>query len=521
MTSLLHLQGKFVGRGPRAVFLKKHICSGGQGSVFEALVSPGYTRSEDACAVKVIRKANMTPERRSQILQEFLIHQSVSSHRNVVTCRDFFDDGGVIFGVLDFVRGGDLHYAISEKAIFWQDSNLLRDVFRQIVDAVSFCHSKRISHLDLKPENVLCSSDCHRVYLTDFGVATPSLLSQQFNVGTTMYMAPEVMDSGHKLGCYDTRRADIWSLGCIFVNMIGGEIPWYEARLYDENYAAFLTQPDFLRDMLPISAEADVLARRILEPSARERVSLRTLGEEIYDVQTFFMDAQQIKHSTDSVRGIALLAASTKHDWSLRVAQQSASATKSPTPVMPDIGRLGLSSPASTHPPSLQQHTTRQCLTTADALEDASEDSLFCASESFADLASLCSDDFDHGVVEDEDEAADYDACGFDDVLLQSPIAPSETQSPWMTRIPGARLVIPALASGALSAASTVAPSTPLEASFAAHLSPRDKLSIMSPKTSCTWLDPDNTYTPSAALRSFLALAGQPEVSAMASASIC
>lgn len=190
MTSLLHLQGKFVGYGPRAVFLKKYICTGGQGSVFEALLSPGYTRSEDACAVKVIRKANMTPERRSQILQEFLIHQSVSSHPNIVTCRDFFVDGGVIFGVLDFVRGGDLHYAISEKAIFWQDSNLLRDVFRQIVDAVSFCHSKRISHLDLKPENVLCSSDCRRVYLTDFGVATPSLLSQQFNVGTTMYMAP-------------------------------------------------------------------------------------------------------------------------------------------------------------------------------------------------------------------------------------------------------------------------------------------------------------------------------------------
>lgn len=124
------------------------------------------------------------------MLKEFQTHRLLSSHANIVTCHDLFHDEDHVYSVLDLIGGGDLHYAISEKAIFWRDDELLRGAFGQIVDAVQFCHSKQIAHLDLKPENILCSPDCRRMYLTDFGVATQAVFSRQCNVGTSMYMAP-------------------------------------------------------------------------------------------------------------------------------------------------------------------------------------------------------------------------------------------------------------------------------------------------------------------------------------------
>ncbi|VDB83085.1 unnamed protein product [Peniophora sp. CBMAI 1063] len=416
-TSLSDLPGEFAGQlVPRGIFLKKHLCSGGQGAIYEATFPSNDTSRTDSCVVKVVRRANMTSDQRRSVLHEFLIHRSVSSHTNIVTCRGYFYHTDTVFGVLDMIDGGDLHYAISEKAIFWKDSDLLRDVFTQILDAVAFCHARGIAHLDLKPENVLCSADCRCVYITDFGAATTAAYSMRVDVGTAMYMAPEIFDSISTPRLYDPRKADLWSLGCIFVNMIGGQLPWDEARLCDGNFAAFLADADFLRAILPISAEANYLARRVLELSPDGRLPIHTLAREIDMIRDFFMNDQDLKLSSGAVRGVALLAACTKRDWKSREALHAAAPLECTSTALASMARAD--DLDASGPDSAQQYTTSA---ESDG-EESSGGSLFYASESCMNLADLCGGR-DNGGEEPEDEQNVGNRMeGFEDVSLCSPI---------------------------------------------------------------------------------------------------
>src|SRR4029077_13476974 len=98
----------------------------------------------------------------------------------------------------------------------------------QICDALQYAHEKGVVHRDIKPENVLLNEQGH-VKIADFGlakllgreVAMPSLTGTRQVLGTPHYMAPEQME---RPGTVD-HRADIFSLGVLFYEMLTGELP--------------------------------------------------------------------------------------------------------------------------------------------------------------------------------------------------------------------------------------------------------------------------------------------------------
>uniref|UniRef100_A0A8C0EP21 Cyclin dependent kinase 3 n=1 Tax=Bubo bubo TaxID=30461 RepID=A0A8C0EP21_BUBBB len=87
--------------------------------------------------------------------------------------------------------------------------SLVKNYLFQLLQGVSFCHSHRVIHRDLKPQNLLIN-EAGTIKLADFGLA------RAFGVVTLWYRAPEIL-----LGCrYYSTAVDIWSIGCIFAEMV-------------------------------------------------------------------------------------------------------------------------------------------------------------------------------------------------------------------------------------------------------------------------------------------------------------
>jgi len=96
-------------------------------------------------------------------------------------------------------------------------------IIAQILSGVRYCHERRIIHRDLKPENILVDESNFLVKITDFGLAKPFCIPgrpMSLEIQTLYYKAPETL-LGETKYCFGV---DIWSIGCIFVEMLTGKI---------------------------------------------------------------------------------------------------------------------------------------------------------------------------------------------------------------------------------------------------------------------------------------------------------
>ncbi|XP_050535921.1 mitogen-activated protein kinase kinase kinase 4 isoform X2 [Daktulosphaira vitifoliae] len=114
---------------------------------------------------------------------------------------------------------------------------LIRRFTKQLISGVDILHQHAIVHRDIKSANIFLTSEGNCLKLGDFGSAVkmnalttvPGELKGF--VGTQAYMAPEVFMKSNTDG--HGRAADIWSVGCVVIEMASGKRPWFE---YDSNY---------------------------------------------------------------------------------------------------------------------------------------------------------------------------------------------------------------------------------------------------------------------------------------------
>ena len=99
-------------------------------------------------------------------------------------------------------------------------------VVRQLLSAITYCHSKGVVHRDLKPENILIESIGEdgriNIKVIDFGAAlffAPETKISE-TLGTPYYIAPEVL-----LGNYN-EKCDVWSIGVILFILLSGTAPF-------------------------------------------------------------------------------------------------------------------------------------------------------------------------------------------------------------------------------------------------------------------------------------------------------
>jgi serine/threonine protein kinase len=121
------------------------------------------------------------------------------------------------------MKGGDLIDRIIEKHNYTEFD--AKEVCRQLLMGVSYCHEKKIANRNLKPENLLLKADSDTdVKISDFGYAKTVMFpnSLRTQCGTEGYVAPEILE--HR-PAYDV-SCDMWSLGVILYIVLGGYRPF-------------------------------------------------------------------------------------------------------------------------------------------------------------------------------------------------------------------------------------------------------------------------------------------------------
>jgi predicted Ser/Thr protein kinase len=147
------------------------------------------------------------------------------SHPNIVVIYEFGKADGYYYLLMEYVDGVNLRQAIQARTL---DQAAALGVVPQICDALQYAHEEGIVHRDIKPENLLLDKR-GRVKIADFGLAkllgrTPvelTLTASHQIMGTLHYMAPEQFDRPLSVD----HRADIYSLGVVFYELLTGELP--------------------------------------------------------------------------------------------------------------------------------------------------------------------------------------------------------------------------------------------------------------------------------------------------------
>ncbi|XP_022053137.1 cyclin-dependent kinase 2 [Acanthochromis polyacanthus] len=170
----------------------------------------------ETVALKKIRLDAETEGVPSTAIREISLLKELS-HPNIVKLRDVIHTDSKLYLVFEFLHQ-DLKKFMDSSSVTGIPVPLVKSYLFQLLQGLSFCHSHRVLHRDLKPQNLLINAQ-GEIKLADFGLARAfgvPVRTYTHEVVTLWYRAPEIL-----LGCkYYSTAVDVWSLGCIFAEMI-------------------------------------------------------------------------------------------------------------------------------------------------------------------------------------------------------------------------------------------------------------------------------------------------------------
>ncbi|MFB6262219.1 MAG: protein kinase [Bradymonadaceae bacterium] len=247
--------------------LLDRVGEGGMGRVYKA---EDLTLHE-MVALKVLHvEAAADEEVVEQFRREVKLARRVA-HPNVVRTFDIDSADGTPFLTMEYVKGPDLREVMNSD-----DFGLRQGISaaRAIAAGLEAAHDTGVLHRDLKPENVLIG-ESGRVALTDFGIAG-ALRDEddrehlrRRGIGTPAYMAPEQVRGQEAMD----ERVDVYALGVLLYEMIGGEVPWSDSENATELAMARLDEsPPSLAEFAPSAPRALVeLVDQSLKPDPDDR----------------------------------------------------------------------------------------------------------------------------------------------------------------------------------------------------------------------------------------------------------
>ncbi|XP_075478208.1 cell division control protein 2 homolog A-like [Primulina tabacum] len=138
-------------------------------------------------------------------------------HANIVRLKDVVHSEKRLYLVFEYLDL-DLKKHMDSCPDFYQNPHLVKSFLFQILRGICYCHSHRVLHRDLKPQNLLIDRSTNTLKLADFGLARAfgiPVKTLTHEVVTLWYRAPEVLLGSR----FYSTPVDIWSVGCIFAEM--------------------------------------------------------------------------------------------------------------------------------------------------------------------------------------------------------------------------------------------------------------------------------------------------------------
>jgi len=173
-------------------------------------------RTNEIVAMKKIRLESEEEGVPSTAIREVSLLKELQ-HPNIVRLQDVIMQESRLYLIFEFLTMDLKKYLDTIPQKEMMDKNLVKSYTYQILQAMLFCHQRRVLHRDLKPQNLLIDKN-GSIKLADFGLARAFGIPVRVythEVVTLWYRAPEILLGSNKYSC----PVDIWSIGCIFAEM--------------------------------------------------------------------------------------------------------------------------------------------------------------------------------------------------------------------------------------------------------------------------------------------------------------
>ncbi|KAG7393940.1 hypothetical protein PHYPSEUDO_000117 [Phytophthora pseudosyringae] len=234
-------------------------------------------RDGSVYAVKVLDVAKF--RHREQVVAEVEILRNITNnikHPNLIKIHKVYEEHQKVYIIQELCTGGELYDRVVHRGKYSEKD--AANIMSQLVSALQALHAHNILHLDIKPENILFSSEDpdSKILLTDFGLARmingkQNPLDQGKSMaGTIGYMAPEVISS-HVY----SEAADVFSAGVILFILLVGYPPFFGDS--EVEILLKIARGDFTfdpQDWAHVSGSAKELVARMLEVRAQDRITL-------------------------------------------------------------------------------------------------------------------------------------------------------------------------------------------------------------------------------------------------------
>ncbi|CAH6719670.1 serine/threonine-protein kinase Bck1p/SLK1/SSP31 [[Candida] jaroonii] len=287
----------------------------GRGSFGSVYIALNVTTGEMIAVKQVIVPSTFSAQAKSKTYEGLdALHKEVETmkdldHINIVQYLGFEQKNDTYSLFLEYVGGGSISACLKSYGSF--EESLVKYIIKQVLEGLQYLHSNGILHRDLKADNLLLDID-GTCKISDFGISKRSTdiyvnnaeMSMQ---GTVFWMAPEVIDSiveDKKQGY--SAKIDIWSLGCVVLEMFAGNRPWSNEAVISAIYKIGKTKlappiPEGIKHL--ISAEAKDFINQCFvinpeqRPTAKELLKHDFLKQEDFDFSSTKI-SQLIKYNS-------------------------------------------------------------------------------------------------------------------------------------------------------------------------------------------------------------------------------